>query len=202
MNAKKSIKKRNWGFIMYPESAPADWKSILESSGIVCAVSPLHDRDCFTSEDEKKNPAHAAGSLKKSHYHVLLHFDGPTTESSVRALADKVNGSAPVAIESLRGSYEYLSHKNNTDKVQYSEDDIILINGFRIENLTELTKDDVLRIKQDIHKIILDFDIMEYADLLDYLLLNGLDIEYRIACSNTIHFGKLIDSRRNKAKEN
>lgn len=198
MKQQKSIKKRNWGFIMYPESAPSDWKSILESTGLMCAISPLHDRDVWSAADEKKNPAHKAGDLKKAHYHVLLHFDGPTTESAVRAVADKVFGSLPVAVESLKGSYDYLSHENNDDKAKYSKDDIVCLNGFRIENLTELSKDEILKIKKDIHKIIIELDIMEYSDLMSYLLMNDLDAEYRIASTSTIHFGKLIDSYRHK----
>lgn len=200
MPKEKSIKKRNWGFIMYPESAPADWKSILESTGLKIAVSPCHDKDVFTEDDERKNPANKAGNLKKAHWHVLLHFDGPTTQNAVCSISNAVCASAPVAVESLKGSYEYLCHLNSPDKFQYSQDEIILLNGFRIESLAELSSDDVLRLKQNIHKVILEMDFLEYADLIDYLLLNDLDPEYRIASSNTIFFAKLIDSRRHKLK--
>ena len=110
MIEKKSIKKRNWGFIMYPDSAPSDWKSVLESTGLMIAVSPLHDRDVFSEEDEKQNPANIAGSLKKPHWHVLLHFDGPTTKNAVSAVSELVGASLPVPVVSLRGYYDYISH--------------------------------------------------------------------------------------------
>ena len=38
-------KKRYWAFVLYPESAPSDWKDILQSTGLVCAISPYHDKD-------------------------------------------------------------------------------------------------------------------------------------------------------------
>jgi hypothetical protein len=41
----KDIKKRLWTIVLYPESAPEDWREIIKQSGIVFAVSPLHDRD-------------------------------------------------------------------------------------------------------------------------------------------------------------
>lgn len=201
MSDKKSIKKRNWGFILYLDSAPSNWKSILENTGLPIAVSPIHDQDTWTEEDEKKDPLHKAGSLKKAHYHVLLHYSGPTTYQSVCSICDSVCASKPIPIESLKGSYAYLTHEFNEDKAQYSEDDILLINGFRIQNYAELTADEVLQIKKDIHRLILDMDITEYSDLMNYLLVNELDAEYKIANNSTIYFGKLIDSIRHKRKE-
>ena len=57
----KNVKKRNWAFVLYPESAPADWKEQLQLSGLMGAISPLHDKDI--------NPT---GGPKKAHYHVVL----------------------------------------------------------------------------------------------------------------------------------
>ena len=38
-------KKRYWAFVLYPESAPKNWKEILQQTGLSCCVSPLHDKD-------------------------------------------------------------------------------------------------------------------------------------------------------------
>ena len=38
-------KKRNWAFVIYPESLPEDWLDILRMSGLPIAISPLHDKD-------------------------------------------------------------------------------------------------------------------------------------------------------------
>ena len=62
------LKKRNWGAVVYPESAPEDWEEILKLKGISWARSPLHDSDI--------NPT---GEPKKAHYHIIISFPGPTT---------------------------------------------------------------------------------------------------------------------------
>ena len=59
-----AVKKRNWTFVLYPESAPADWREQLQKTGLLCAISPLHDRDV--------NPD---GEVKKAHYHVILIYE-------------------------------------------------------------------------------------------------------------------------------
>ena len=75
--AEKNVKKRNWAFVLYPESAPKDWREQLAKSGIQCAVSPLHDKDL----DPTGNP-------KKPHYHVILVYGNPTTYNNVKGFTN------------------------------------------------------------------------------------------------------------------
>ena len=102
------IKKRNWGFVLYPESAPIDWIDNLKIKGITFAVSPLHDKDV--------NPT---GESKKEHYHVILCFGSPTTFNNVKAITDELNQPIPIPLESVRGYYRYFTHKDNPEKYQY-----------------------------------------------------------------------------------
>ena len=51
---KENLKKRNWTFVLYPESAPSDWIEQLKLSGLMCAVSPLHDKDVNPTGEPKK----------------------------------------------------------------------------------------------------------------------------------------------------
>jgi len=44
-NGRKASKTRYWAFIVYPESAPKNWLSILEDLHMQALVSPLHDKD-------------------------------------------------------------------------------------------------------------------------------------------------------------
>ena len=39
--SKKVIKKRNWAFIVYPESIKEDWIGELQLTGLPFAISPL-----------------------------------------------------------------------------------------------------------------------------------------------------------------
>lgn len=66
MKKDENKRYRNWTLIVYPESAPENWKSILSNElKLIFAISPLHDQDI--------NPD---GSLKKAHWHVLICFVG------------------------------------------------------------------------------------------------------------------------------
>lgn len=185
----KNVKKRNWAFVLYPESAPADWLDHLRSTGLQCAVSPLHDSDL-----------NADGSPKKPHWHVIACYSGPTSYNVVKALTDSLNAPIPQPLEQVRGYYRYLTHKDNPEKAQYSDLDIRTINGFDIADYVDLTRTEVLQIKQNILALIQAENIMEYSDLLDYLLAGQMITELDVATSNTLLFDRYVSSRRNKAK--
>ena len=186
----ENVKKRNWTFVLYPESAPADWNDRLKLSGLMCAVSPLHDKDI--------NPT---GEAKKPHYHVLLVYSGPTTYNAVAKFTASLNATIPQALESVRGMYRYFSHKDNPEKYQYSEEEILTINGFNISDLIELTKSEVNEIKARILKLIREIGITEYAGLVDFLIDNGMTAEYDVAINNTFFFNTYISSKRNAERQ-
>lgn len=188
MAEKKNTKKRNWAFVLYPESAPEDWKEQLQLAGLQCAISPLHDKDL-----------NADGTPKKAHYHIILVYGNPTTYNNVKTLTDRLNQPIPQPLEQVRGYYRYLTHKDNPEKYQYSDKDIITINGFDITEFIEMTKSEVLAIKSSLQSLIRELNIIEYADLLDYIQDNGEKAEYDVASSNTIFFNTYIKSRRYKA---
>jgi hypothetical protein len=185
----KNVKKRNWAFILYPESAPADWREQLQKTGLSIAVSPLHDKDL--------NPD---GEVKMAHFHVIACYSGPTSFNVVRALTDSLHCPIPQPLEQVRGYYRYFTHLDNPEKFQYDSRDITTINGFNIMDFVELTKSEVIRIKLDLQGFIRAQNIMEYADLMDTLQDNGNSDYYDVASSNTYFFEKYITSRRNKAK--
>lgn len=183
----KNVKKRNWAFVLYPESAPADWKEQLQLSGLMGAISPLHDKDI--------NPT---GEPKKAHYHVILTYSGPTSYNVVKALTDSLNQPIPQALEQVRGYYRYLTHKDNPEKAQYDEREIKTINGFNIADFSELTRSEITQIKKSLQLLIRQCGITEYAELMDYLQDEEMNVEYEVASDNTYFFDKYIASRRNR----
>lgn len=180
-----NLKGRYWAFILYPDSAPENWKDILSEMGVVGAISPLHDRD--------KN---ADGIDKKPHYHIVIEFEGPTTYKHVSEnICPSVNATIPKRVVSLRGYYRYLTHMDNPEKAQYEEKDVIKIGGFTLD----LTTTEVTALKVKIIEDITENNIVEYSDLLDYYLYQIGDIErLEIASNHTYFFDKYISSRRNK----
>lgn len=61
----RDTRGRNFATMVYPESAPENWREILAGYFIPAFISPLHDKD--------KNPT---GEPKKPHHHVMLMFEG------------------------------------------------------------------------------------------------------------------------------
>lgn len=183
------MKKRYWAFVLYPESAPENWKEILQQTGLSICVSPLHDKDI--------NPT---GEPKKAHYHIILCYSGPTTFKCVKSITDSLNQPIPIALEQVRGYFRYLTHKDNPEKYQYNEKDITTINDFDIDNYNDLSISQIKTIMVDIQKIIRDNDILEYCDLLDFLLDSELFSYLDVAQNHTILFNTYITSLRNKKK--
>lgn len=188
MSEKKStVKKRNWAFVLYPESAPENWREMLQMSGLQCAVSPLHDKDIDPN-----------GEPKKPHWHVIAVYSGPTSYNVVNALCGSLNAPHPQALEQVRGYYRYLTHKDNPEKAQYDDKDITTINGFNISDFSELTRSEVNAIKFRLQKLIREQEIFEYSDFMDYLQDNDMMSEYEVASNNTMFFDRYIRSRNCK----
>lgn len=184
--AEKNVKKRNWAFVLYPESAPADWVEQLKKGGLKCAISPLHDRDV----NPDKTP-------KKAHYHVIVCYEGPTTYNNVKRLTDSLHQPIPQPLEQVRGYYRYLTHEDNPEKFQYSKADIQTINGFDIREYVELTRSDVIRLKKEVMRFIRDNDITEYAVLMNILQDGGeatADM-FEVASNHTLFYRAYLTSR-------
>ena len=94
----------------------------------------------------------------------------------------------------------YLTHKDNPDKYQYSDEDIQTLNGFSISDFVELSRSEVVEIKKKLMQLIINLDIYEYSDFMEYLFHNELNLEFDVASCNTYFFEKYISSRRNRDK--
>lgn len=183
--AEKNVKKRNWAMVLYPESAPQDWREQLQKTGLQCAISPLHDKDVNPDNEPKK-----------AHYHVIMCYSGPTAYSVVKRLTDSLNQPIPQPLEQVRGYYRYLTHEDNPEKAQYSKADIQTLNGFDIREFVELTKSEVTKYKREIQTFIRDNGITEYGDLMD-LLMDAEDMEnhYEVASNNTLFFVQYLKTK-------
>lgn len=186
----KRITGRSWAFVIYPESLPENWKQIITDTGLPMAISPLHDKDV--------NPT---GEEKKSHYHVICYYENATTYNNVKQnVTDRLNGTIPIKLESMRGMYRYHLHLDNPEKYQYDDRDRMFFNGFDIDFASKLTRTEINKLIREIHTFINNNDIVEYIDLLDILKDNDLVDMYDIAISNTLLFKSLLDSKRNKKR--
>lgn len=178
-------KERYWTFILYPESCPDNFKEILQKTGLCVAISPLHDKDINSD-----------GELKKEHYHILLCFNGPTTYNKVKSITDELCGTIPQRVLSCKGIIRYFSHKDNPEKYQYNEQDIVTLNGLDLKSFNDLTLSQQLIIKKDIILLIQTENITSYNELVNRFLMNFNDRDYfQVVCSNTFFFNSYIKSR-------
>ena len=128
MKNTSELKSRYWMIILYPDSCSVNWINILWDLNVKCVVSPLHEYDL---RDD--------GTFKKPHYHILIQFNGGRTKSSVyeniitplKAL-DRFD-----KIYDKTSAFEYLIHKNNPEKYQYSYDKIQFINSHSYDWIEE-----------------------------------------------------------------
>ncbi len=183
-------KGRIWASVGYPESLPTNWLDRLQETGLQIAISPLHNKDL--------NPT---GEIKKEHYHIIFNYEGPTTYNHVKELCDSLNMTIPIKLESLRGMYRYHLHLDNPEKFQYDDRDRILLNGFDTNQVNELTRTEIDKLKKEIQQFIVDNNILEYSDLLIILIENDLMQMWSVAANHTIFFNTFITSIRHKLKD-
>ena len=169
MSEKKSNvpeRTRNYATVVYQESALPNWVEILTDLKIPCFISPLHDKDKWTEEDEKKNPKHKAGTPKKAHWHVQFIFDGVKTVNQVEEIIDKIGGVGCEVLNSLRGMARYLCHLDNPDKVKYNIADVKQLAGADYMAVISTMSDKVRNIKE-MKDYIKTNDIRYYCDFMD-----------------------------------
>ena len=185
-----------WAFIVYPESAPADWKKTLEFFCIPFAVSPLHSPEPDSS-----------GEQRKKHYHVIMDYSTLKSFEQVSNISKSINASNPIIINDSYAYYRYMIHLDNPEKEQFKNgfDSIEKFNGFDHEKFQQYSKKQIDAFFKDIIKIISINNITEYETLLDYLI-NNADVEnfniyFRIVRTNTIFFNTFLSSKRNRLKK-
>lgn len=118
-----SGRTRNYATIVYPDSAPENWRDILVDCMVPAFISPLHDKDLNPNFDDDKV------EFKKAHYHVMIMFDGVKTVDQAKEIFNKIGGVGCVVIASIRGHARYLCHLDNPEKAQYSPDDVTCLCG-------------------------------------------------------------------------
>lgn len=189
----KKLKSRYWSIVAYPDSVPGNWIDILTQTGLCMAISPLHDRD-LDPECDPKDPRN-----KKPHYHVLVCFDGPTTKECVEGIALSIGTQVVTPVNSCRGMYRYHIHMDNPEKAQYDDKDRQFINGFLIENYSNLTASEEIQMARIIEGYIKSENIFEITDLQDFLISEDIQA-YAFVFHHTLYFNTILKSRQSKLK--
>lgn len=174
---------RNFATVVYPESAPTDWKMLLQEQCVPALVSPIHDRDINTD-----------GTIKKEHYHVMILFDGVKTQEQAKEVFSVIGGVGVEPVKSVRAYARYLCHLDSPDKVRYQTEDVLSLSGADYNTMIRLASD-----KYSAMGEMIDFCIGNGLDSYAQLLLyakNNREDWFRILCdSGTITIVQFLKSR-------
>ena len=189
-SAKKDERTRNWSFIVYPESAPANWRNILDAEHIEWIESPLHDKDKL--ED-------GSGELKKPHWHIVVLYEGKKSFEQIKILTDSVNAPIPQKVANVKGLVRYMVHMDNSDKYQYSLSEIVAHGGADISILLKPTNTSRYLLIGEMMDYVRNNNITEMEDLLYYARTDRFNDWFPLLCDNSAYImGSMIKSRRHR----
>ena len=195
----------NWSCIVYEDSLPKDYIEQLEETTCEICLSPWHDMDLWTEKDEKQNPEHKAGSLKKKHRHVVIMY-GKGNKKSIEQVKEDfgfLNGTSFKKVKSLSGMIQYLDHRYCKTKHHYDEREIVSLNGFDYDEVVNMPSEKQTRLLLKEmryfcrHNEIYDFCVLQ--DIIDDD--DSLSTWARVLDANQYKIINYITSRRCKRKE-
>ena len=188
-DAKRAGRTRNWTCVVYPESAPNNWRDFIDELHIEWVESPLHDRD-FNADGEPKKP----------HWHVILLYDCVKTFEQVKGLTDKLNAPIPQKCGGVKGLVRYMAHLDNPEKAQYSIGDIVGHGGVDIASLLKPSSSERYQLIAEMMDFVQEQNILEMEDLLIFARHNRFDDWFPLLCDNSAYImGAFLKSRRHRA---
>lgn len=184
----KETRTRSWVIVVYPDSAPENWRDYIDDLHIEWVESPLHEFDT--------NPS---GEVKKPHWHVLLMFGGVKTYEQVCEVLAPLNCPIPQRCHSAKGAVRYMAHLDNPEKFQYSPSDIVSHGGADIAELLRPSSSERYSIIREMLDFVRDSDITEFQDLMDYAMTDRYDTWFPLLCDNSAFVvGQYIKSQRHR----
>lgn len=178
---------RVFATIVYPDSAPTDWRDKLDNFHVEALISPLHDKDV--------NPD---GTQKKPHYHVLIIFAGVKTKAQADVIRTAIGGVGWENVASVRGYARYLCHMDNPEKAQYDPENVVEVGGADYQDAIRRAADGVKLIRE-MTDFIRENDVRFYADFFEWCADNRPDWYESLVTRNTYPVYTYIKSRQKKA---
>ena len=167
---------RNYACIVYPESAPENWRDIVAALHIPILISPLHDRDTMPD-----------GSPKKEHYHLIALFQSVKSRRQAEEIFKSFSGIGAEAVNCVTAYARYLVHLDNPEKAQYSKEDVVALSGANFEAVSYIPDDD-LKIIQDMIRFIRDNQIISFSRFVDLCTDNNPEWLKILTVKKVSHF--------------
>lgn len=192
MTKEKSNRTRNWTVFQYDDSAPENWRELLDEKHIEWVESPIHDRDL-----------NADGTKKKPHRHLLLMFGGVKSYEQVVDFIQFLNCPIPQRCHNAKALIRYMAHLDNPEKAQYSISDIKGHGGVDIAEMLRPSSSERYALIKEMGSFIKDKEITEFQDIFDYAMANRFDDWFPLLCdSSAFVINQYIKSARHRKKSN
>ncbi len=187
---KKNDRTRNWTIVVYPDSAPKNWRDILDEEHIQWVESPLHDKDLT-----------GAGETKKPHWHVLLAYDGVKAFDQVRELTERINCPIPQKCASARSLVRYMAHLDDPNKAQYDKNLIIGHGGIDVDEMLKPRSAMRYSMIKEMIDYVIKADVVEFLDLMEYAMQAHYEDWFPLLCdSSAFVIDKVIKSNRHRVR--
>lgn len=185
---------RNVGLILYPEDNSHILALDFIKHNYENYIYILHNRD-LNEENE----------LKKEHYHVILHFPNARTTSTISKQLG-IGEHLFYEIKSLNGQLRYLIHYDDDDKTRYETDEVkgTLYMLGKFKRSFRDSQDEATDVSL-IYEFIVDNDIDDLQDLLNFVLDNNLYSSFRrnyVMFKDLLYLNKKGVSYYDKNKKN
>lgn len=181
-----SDRTRNWTIVVYPESAPHNWREYIDELHIEWVESPLHEFD-----------SNATGELKKPHWHLLLMFGGVKSYEQVSEVIKPLNCPAPQRCHNAKAMIRYMAHLDNPEKFQYNVADIVSHGGVDLAELLRPSSSERYSILRDMCDYIRNNGVTEFSDFVFYAMSEHYDDWFPFLADNSAYFiGQVIKSQR------
>lgn len=191
-----------WTLIFYPDSAPDDWAEELSQLHMKIWVSPIHDRDEWTPNDEKKDPKHKAGTAKKPHYHLIAQYEVQVDRETFLGDFSALNGPQSVkAVKSLISMVRYLVHADDPDKAQYAKEDVFTFGGADLDLVEQLGTHERHEVLKAMRAFIRANNVTDFCDFVDYCDECEMSWAHLLDDNSSYVIEKYIKSRRYKLRE-
>jgi len=196
----KDGRTRLWTFVAYPESAPENWRGILDSEHIPWIESPLHEGEMNPDNETEK----------KAHWHILLLFDGKKSYDFILDITKKIKATIPQPCKNAKGLVRYMAHLDNPEKKKYSTSDIIGHGGADPQQYLKATGAARYELIREMQYWIRKNGCTEMLTLLDYAAEVRFDDWYPLLCDSSAYIlGEYIkscyfisrDARRQKERD-
>lgn len=191
-----------WKMLVYPDSAPEDWREILDSLEIKWCESPLHDKDIYDKNVYEEDVCvHKKGESKKPHWHVALEFSSLKSFKQVWEIAQSINAPRPQQSHDMGVTVRYMAHLDSPKKAQYPQEEIIGHMGFDVMKHINASNIATNRYKyiKEMMEYVKENDITEMEDLLMYASCERYEDWFVMLCDNCAYImGEFLRSRRHR----